>query len=343
MYHPVEVTSVALQINDASQVGEARRTANQCGVLGGFSDVDANRLALVVSEAASNLVKHAQGGEILVQSIQGNDEANVDGFEVIVLDRGPGMHDVAESMRDGHSTAGSMGTGLGAMKRVSDFFDLHSRRDGGTALLCRVLTSGAPPKERNGFFVGGVCVTMPGESVCGDAWATRAEKDRLLILVADGIGHGTLAHNASIAAVRTFQERDGLSPAAILERIHNSLKSTRGAAAAVAAIDCEQNQVQFAGIGNIMCSIFQGSERKNAVSHHGTLGYQARKFQEFSYPWSKNCILILCSDGLGTKWSLDPSSGLAQHDPSLIAGVLYRDFARNRDDASVVVVKEDFS
>jgi anti-sigma regulatory factor (Ser/Thr protein kinase) len=337
VYHPVEVTNLALQIQDSSQVGEARRTAKRCGILGGFSEIDASRLALVVSEAASNLLKHAKGGEILVQSLPGDDA----GFDVIVLDRGPGMQDVATSMRDGYSTAGSLGQGLGAIERISDFFELYSQPQHGTALLSRVLPSSALPGQHRRFSVGGVCVTMPGESVCGDAWAMRVESGRLLILVCDGLGHGGSAHEASVEAVRTFHEKEGLRPAAILERIHNSLKSTRGAAAAIAEIDWQKKQLCFVGIGNIACAVFAGAKRKNTVSHYGTLGHEARKFQEFIYPWPDNGIFVICSDGLGTKWSLDPASSLAGHHPSLIAGVLYRDFGRSRDDASVVVVKED--
>lgn len=337
MHHSVEVTNLALQIHDASQVGEARRAAKRCGLLGGFSEIDASRLALVVSEAATNLVKHAQGGEILIQSLPGNGT----GFDVIALDRGPGMQDVAASMRDGYSTAGSLGHGLGAIERTSDFFEVHSQRHHGTALLSRVLPSSALPPQRRRFSIGGVCVTMPGESVCGDAWSMRVERDRLLVLVSDGLGHGSSAHEASLEAVRTFQEKEGLRPAAILERIHNSLKSTRGAAAAVAEIDWQKKQLCFAGIGNIACAVFAAALRKNTVSHYGTLGHEARKFPEFTYPWPDNGIMIICSDGLGTKWSLDPASTLASHHPTLIAGVLYRDFGRTRDDASVVVVKEE--
>ena len=340
MHNPLEVSSVALHVNDSSQVGEARRAAKRSGILGGFSEEDAGRLALVVSEAASNLVKHAHGGQILIQSVAGGNGTR--GFEVLVLDHGPGIRDLAESMRDGFSTAGSLGHGLGAIERASDFFEAYSRQEYGTAILCRVLSSTSTDEKRRGFAIGGVCVTMPGETVCGDAWAMHADRNRLLILVSDGLGHGASAHEASLEAVRTFRERGALPPAEILERIHDSLKSTRGAAAAVAEIDWDRRQLNFAGVGNIACAILSGKERRNAVSHHGTLGHQVRKFQEFSYPWINDGILVICSDGLESKWSIERYPGLATHHPSLIAGVLYRDFARNRDDTSVVVVKEDY-
>jgi len=52
-------------------------------------------------------------------------------------------------------------------------------------------------------------------------------------------------------------------------------------------------------------------------------------------------MLVLHSDGLVSHWSLDAYPGLAARDPSLIAGILYRDFTRGRDDVTVVVAKAE--
>jgi hypothetical protein len=76
------------------------------------------------------------------------------------------------------------------------------------------------------------------------------------------------------------------------------------------------------------------------VSHNGTAGLEARKIQEFTYPWQDNAILIMHSDGLATKWKLEGYPNLINKHPSLIAGVLYRDFKRGTDDVTVVVVKK---
>jgi anti-sigma regulatory factor (Ser/Thr protein kinase) len=69
MYHEVEIDSVAILINDPSQVGEARRAATNCAQAEGLDEEDAGKLALIVAEAATNLIKHAGGGEILIQKI----------------------------------------------------------------------------------------------------------------------------------------------------------------------------------------------------------------------------------------------------------------------------------
>ena len=70
------------------------------------------------------------------------------------------------------------------------------------------------------------------------------------------------------------------------------------------------------------------------------MGHECRKIQTFSYPWSKGSVLVLYSDGLQTRWTLDRYPALRGRDPALLAAVLYRDFARGRDDVTVVVGRE---
>ena len=95
----------------------------------------------------------------------------------------------------------------------------------------------------------------------------------------------------------------------------------------------------FAGIGNIGGAVSLPGRQKNVVSLGGTMGHVVPKLREFAYEWPPEALLILHSDGLGTKWSIDDYRGLAGRDPTLVAGVLYRDHARGRDDVTVVVVR----
>jgi Stage II sporulation protein E (SpoIIE) len=249
------------------------------------------------------------------------------------------MRDLTVSMRDGHSTSGSLGMGLGVIRRIASFFEIYSLRDSGTAILCRMLRPLSGPKPERNFIVGGVCIAKTGEEQSGDQWASRTYGDDLQILVSDGSGHGLLAHDASVAAVASFLERGQATPSVIMERAHQALRSTRGAATAVSEINTARQELRFAGVGNITGTILNGPLRRNAVSHHGTLGHQVQKFQEFSYPWKDDAVLVMCSDGVSTRWTLDQYPGLIQRHPSLIAGVLYRDFGRNSDDTCVVVAR----
>ena len=224
------------------------------------------------------------------------------------------------------------------MSRLSDTFEIFSQRPGGTAVLSR-LWQAHTPRAAAALELGAVNVAMQGESVCGDAWSARVGRHGASILVADGLGHGLLAAEASAAAVAAF-DRDPLrSPAQLLEEVHQALRPTRGAAVAVAGLDFEHGVVRFAGLGNVAGSIVDGTARRNLVSHNGTAGHAARQMQEFSYPMVPASVLVMHSDGLGSSWNPAEYAGLWPHDPALVAGVLYRDFTRRRDDVTVVVAR----
>lgn len=135
--------ALALPVREPSQVGEARRRALALAEEQGFSQVRRGELAIVVSELCSNLCRHAAQGEVLLRPLPGP------GVEVLALDRGPGMRDVAACLRDGYSTAGSAGIGLGAVVRLSAEFDLYSR-PAGTLVLARLFRDGRPPRGGGG-------------------------------------------------------------------------------------------------------------------------------------------------------------------------------------------------
>ncbi|MDF5728984.1 MAG: SpoIIE family protein phosphatase [Rhizonema sp. PD38] len=265
------------------------------------------------------------------------------------------MANVQECLRDGFSTKGTSGTGLGAIQRLCDVFDIHSVVGLGTALVAqlwvgkesgdrRVLNSQHPSlvktRERSDFLeLGVVQLAKPGQEVCGDAWAVETQFERSLILVADGLGSGSAAAVASTEAVRILQTNALQSPKAILEIAHSALRGTRGAAVAIAEINPTQQTIRFAGIGNIAGVAIAETGNRSLVSYNGIIGHQVRKIEEFVYPWSARSQLIMYSDGLGTQWSLDRYPGLLSHHPALIAGVLYRDFKRSHDDVTVLVAK----
>ena len=252
------------------------------------------------------------------------------------------MANVGLCLRDGFSTAGTPGTGLGAIKRLSSFFDIHSVPKLGTALLMRLSqTENRREASQNSNYLEFGVVHLPkaGEQICGDSWAAENDVDKDLILVADGLGYGVLAQEASQEAVRVFGENAKLGPKAILEKAHAALKNTRGAAAAIARVDRTQKTVCFAGVGNISGVVFTDNQTRSMVSYNGTVGHMMRKVAEFIYPWSPQSLLIMHSDGLAAQWDLNRYPGLAARHPALIAAVLYRDFKRTRDDMTVIVAK----
>ncbi len=331
-------SSLTLPITEASQVGDARRQATALAEQLDFNETDIGKVALVVTESASNLVKHAQQGMLLLQPLSGN---AADGLEVVALDRGPGMRDVERCLRDGFSTAGTPGTGLGAIARLASSFDIYSAPPTGTALLAQFWPrSSAGDETRNLLQVGAVHVAFAGEPISGDAWAIEPTPEGGLILVADGLGHGVDAARAAREAVRIFRANTRLDPVSLLQAIHAALRSTRGAAVAIAAVDLAGQTVRFTGVGNIAGTVLDGQTTRSMISHNGTAGHAVARIQEFVYPFPPSAVLVMASDGLLSRWQLDSYAGLTARHPALTASVLYRDFNRGRDDVTVVVVRE---
>lgn len=328
---------VRFEVDHASHLTDARHAALELAARLGFDEDRAGRLALVVTEAGTNIVKHARGGLLVLRVVT---VADTPAVEVLALDRGPGIADVARSLTDGYSTAGSPGTGFGALSRLSSTFDIYSRAGAGTAVLARVTARGTGAAAGKGLQTEGLAVAKPGEDVCGDAWTEQRRIDGTMVLVADGLGHGPGAAEASRAAVAAFLGSRDPSPANRLQDVHLALRSTRGAAAAVADVDRARGVVRFAGLGNIAGAIVTPGGSRSMTSRDGTAGVTAARLPEFTYPWSRDAVLVVYSDGLTSHLSLASYPGLLQRHPSLIAGVLYRDFTRGRDDATVVVCKE---
>jgi anti-sigma regulatory factor (Ser/Thr protein kinase) len=327
---------VRVPVTDASHSGEARRAGSDLALRLGFDETDVGRVAIIATEIATNLVKHAGGGELIVGAATRGEARTV---TLTSLDRGPGMGRLRESLRDGFSTAGTAGNGLGAIARLSDRFDVYSAPGLGTAILAQV-TVGSRQGEDRALAVGGVSVAIKGEPVCGDAWAVTEDDGRAVLLVVDGLGHGAGAAEAATAAVRAFEQNATLAPELLLDRLHGALRSTRGAAAAIAEVDRRRGLVRFSGVGNIAATLVSDAGTRSLVSLHGTLGHDVRKLREFQYPWSRGVLLVMHSDGLVSHWTLNGYSGLATRHPALVAGVLYRDFQRGRDDTTVVVLRE---
>jgi anti-sigma regulatory factor (Ser/Thr protein kinase) len=357
----------SFEIADASSVAFARRGASDAAQQGALNETDLGRVALIVTEAATNILKHAQHGELLVRVLPSNAAGTLtDGVEIIAIDKGPGMQDVRLAFLDGSSTAGTPGTGLGAIERLSDEVSVYSQPRLGTVLRAvvrsRDANGRASARAAAGTDIGGVCVPYPGESVCGDAWGIEADQSGLTITVADGLGHGPDAHVAAAGAIDVVRRCAGRSPAVLMDLAHAALRPTRGAALAIARLDLIRSQLTFSGTGNIAASIFNagrpalvggggspgaaaasGGARTSwqLTSRNGIVGHTMRDSQEFEVPWTRDALLILHSDGIGTRWDLAAYPGLPLQPAVMIAAVLYRDFSRRRDDATVVVVKAE--
>jgi len=335
--------SVVVAVLESSHIGAARRAAAAVAARAALDETQAGKVALIVTELAANLVRHAGGGQIVLRARQ---EERRRGVEVLALDTGPGLVNAPPPLADCYST-GSAGQGLGAVIRQSDEFDLYSLPGQGAALLARVWAAfpemGAPvptAPSPSQILTGAVCLPVTSEVECGDAWAEQRQGARTLLAVVDGLGHGPGAAAAAEQAVRIFHGSHRQSPGEILEAAHAGLRSTCGAVMGVAEIRTDLGQLCWAGIGNISGEICCGETSSHLVSHNGALGRQVRQVREFVYPWAADCLLVLHSDGLVDLRRGDRSPELWRRDPSLVAGVLYRDFRREPDDVTVLAARQ---
>lgn len=325
---------VAFPVDDASRIGEVRRHAAAQARELGWDEVDAGRLALVVTELGTNLLRHAHKGRLLVAARPQSGE-----IEVLAIDKGPGITNVGRSMGDGFSTGSTPGTGLGAVRRLADVFDIHSSVPQGTVVLARLARPRALPPRGRGLELGAVAVCAPGEVVCGDAWTASIDGARAAVLLADGLGHGPDAAAAAQASLAVFGRDPHGDLRATLEEAHRDLRTTRGAAVTALQVDGSDGSIRSAGAGNVTVRVVAGDHDRTLLSQHGTIGVQIRRLQEVRAEWPPHGVIVLYSDGIEGRWTPQLIHPLLAHDPALIAAVLVRDHFRGRDDATVVVLR----
>jgi anti-sigma regulatory factor (Ser/Thr protein kinase) len=318
-------------VTDSTSVGEVRRTALLLAQRLNFDETRSGEFALLATEVSRNVLVHGGGGEVVLTGIKQQDVSTA---RILAMDKGPGIANMAHAMMDGYSTAGTMGGGMGAMKRIASKLDVFSGREG-TIVLLQI--GPAPSTEQ--LQVAGLAVPYPGERVCGDAWSFHNTPERMVSMVVDGLGHGWEASEAAQEAVAIFRKRIESGPGQILSYVHEALKKTRGAVAAIAEIRPREGTLVYAGVGNIAAVVLSRGASRSLVSHNGTLGVATSRIQEFKSEWPSDGVLVVHSDGLQSRWDLSPYAGLLARHPAVIGGALLRDFRRQRDDASVVVVK----
>lgn len=326
---------LAIAVGDVSHVSAARMAAQRMARDLEFDDTHAGRVALLATEAVTNMVRHGGGGTFVARPLAC--EGGL-GVEMLAIDSGEGMRDFAHSSRDGVSTGTTPGTGLGAIGRLSDEFDVQTAEGRGTIL--RMVVWKTPPAAAKPYEVGAVLVPKSGETACGDAWAMERHGDGATFLLADGLGHGPDAARASAMAVDVLRQHPGYPAIRLLDLVHARLRPTRGAAVAVIRHDRHRGEATFAGVGNIAATIVEGETRRAMVSHNGIVGHNMHKSNEYSYPWPRGALLVAHSDGLETQWDLAASPGVARRHPSVIAAALFRKYTRKRDDVVVLVARE---
>jgi anti-sigma regulatory factor (Ser/Thr protein kinase) len=327
-------------VDDLSRVGTARRAADAVARACELDETRRGTVAIVATEMATNLARHAQNGALLAQSTA---PTGLAGVEIVAVDSGPGIHDLERAFADGFTTGDTPGTGLGAIRRQANELDVYSVPGQGTIALARVCSrSSERDTARDAVVdVGAVCLPVDGETACGDGWAVVQSAERAVILLVDGLGHGASAAEVADVAIATFRSAVGGTPREIAGAIHEALRSTRGAALAVADVAPTPDgaTVRYCGIGNTVAALVSGDAPRSFPSMNGTAGLQVRTMQEFTQPWTTGALLVMHTDGITTRWRTDSYRGVLVRDPMILAAALQRDHTRGRDDATVLVFR----
>jgi anti-sigma regulatory factor (Ser/Thr protein kinase) len=319
-----------VRVEDPSAVSACRAAALALASRLDFPPARADQLALAVTEAASNLDKHASQGAMLLRIGREGDHP---GIEMVTIDAGPGLRDARAALRDGHSTSGTLGIGLGAISRLADFTDMFSVPGHGTALIARFWPSPRPGAAR----YAGLIRPITGETECGDVFGLAGTSAGLTGVLCDGLGHGPLAASAAMEAVTAVLEEPAAGPAALVERAHRRLASTRGGA--IGVVQVTGRAIQFAGLGNVAAVILADGARRSMLSVPGIVGHQARSIRQFEYEAPPGAAVILHSDGISNRWDPRLLPGLGARDALVIAAALLAEAGTHRDDAGVLVLK----
>ena len=118
-----------LQLRSAEDIVRMRQVVREQAVALGFTLVDQTKIVTAASEIARNTLNYGRGGEVAVQPLA---EGTKKGLRLVFSDQGPGIPDIALAMKDGYTTGGGMGLGLGGAKRLSNEFSIDSRPGAGT-------------------------------------------------------------------------------------------------------------------------------------------------------------------------------------------------------------------
>ncbi|MFF8291915.1 ATP-binding protein [Streptomyces sp. NPDC016309] len=305
----------------------ARRTALEQGLTGALPD----QAAVLASELAGNVAKHARRGSLYIQPLPLRA-----GVEILAVDRGPGMADLEQCLTDGYTTSRTLGSGLGAVRRIADEFTVRTREGTGTVVSARLGEPGGGPAEGTPG-VGAVRVPADGETACGDSWGLAVSGEIRTALVVDGLGHGTPAAEAAEAAVRAFHRDPDQPLPQLLRAMNRALRRSRGAA--VGLLRLSPDGVDHCSVGNVRALLLgHDGVRRRFGGQPGVVGWNMPEPRVQRVPAEPGAIALLHSDGIDAGWTHTLTPFLTGLPAPLLAAALVHENRRSRDDATVLAL-----
>jgi anti-sigma regulatory factor (Ser/Thr protein kinase)/serine/threonine protein phosphatase PrpC len=345
------ITVEIFKIENDWDIGRTRRYIVEESKKLGFNTTELGEISIVINELCTNFIKHKTVDGTLTFRIL--NECDRTAIEITAQDKGPGIKNIDEVIKDGVSSKGTMGGGLGAIKRLMDSFEIYSYCDndsvavkstysgldsiGTLIILKKWINHNLKPGESD-IKLSLLSRPYAGMAVNGDQCYVKKLKDRCLFAVIDGLGHGLEANKVSKLASEIIEDNTHKSIEDMLAAINNGLKYTRGAVAGIMIIDTIKKEFQYSAVGNVEFRYFWNGKTERLVPSNGLLGaYDNRKIKVHRRPYEQGALITMCTDGITNKWDFDTYLNVDLTNPAVLANLILRDFGKKNDDATVLV------
>ncbi len=330
--------TLTLPVGDESDivivVNAVRKSAHAIG----FSEKQIEELVIVAKELATNIIKHAKSGKMILSELS---EKSKQGVCLETLDSGPGIADIEFSIADGVSTTGSLGVGLGTVNRIMDELEISSQigNQSGTRVFALKWKRGNDTAESCPLDIGVASRPHPRMAVNGDAYYIKKYGSKVLLSVIDGIGHGQFAHRASSKA-RRYLESHYEQPLELLFRgVNRECRATRGVVMALVRIDWKLGTMQHASLGNIETRLLGAEQSPRFMTKRGIIGQKLNIPHVTEHKWQENYILTLFSDGIQSHWNWNDFDTKINSSSDDLCRTIIRKLSRDNDDATILIIK----
>jgi anti-sigma regulatory factor (Ser/Thr protein kinase) len=375
-----EADADVVSVRDQASLTVARDLVRRVGGESNAPTEVIDRALLVASELGTNHLRHARHGCIIVRPLTrtSTTEATIashdhghdhHGLEIIGMDRGTGISDVAAALDAPlarSASAPSLGVGIGSIVRLSTEVDMDVRREEGTFIAARLFgrtASGLSVVERRAE-VGVYGRPFEHQPPSGDhaSFFRDESRDILLLAIADGIGHGPQARDAAATAMRIFDRSTQVAVGAMpldvpldttLVTMDEALSSTRGSVVTLARLSstarsASARALDCCAVGNIETQVTSFRQSRRLRGSAGTVGQKrsvmssatrALKPQQDSLIVARNEAIIFATDGVSSRCSIETDAALLSAHPIVIAQRIIESFGRDNDDALVAVIR----
>ena len=330
-------------ISEQGDLSRAVRTAREEAIAAGFTTDISEEIALVVSELTSNLLKHAEGGRLIISHLN---QVNNAILRIDAINKNRVFNNLENALRDGYSTTKSLGFGLGTVNRLMDTIEILASDTGETVVRTqrKVRSTDIEPSVLN-LDIGVASITHPLMKENGDSFFIKRWKFHALCGVIDGLGHGREACRAALSATQYVQTHYDLPMDQLFKGVQYACMATRGVVMGAVRFDKEYTGgdliMSHASVGNIETRKINqnGISGSDMIICRGILGTGTPNPVITTHQVHEGTVVVLFSDGISPHWKKEEGDILRSIPASDGARYLLRHYWLENDDATAMVIK----